>query len=104
MFFRLLRGAISILLIAASILVAAPMAGLGLMGLVGRSADTSRSENIRIGLVFLWAAALIWALTLAWYVALNRQSIRWQFGVRTLLIATTLLAVLLGLAVWATSK
>jgi hypothetical protein len=87
-----MRFAISIVLIAASLFVAAPLAMLGLMFLVGRMADVSINEKIQRGLAFLGTATLIWAMMLTWFAVLNRGTIRLHFTLRTLLIAMTLVA------------
>ena len=49
-----------------------------------------------VGWAATGAAILIWAVTLGWFGRMNYRSARWRFTTRTLLIATTLVAVVLA--------
>jgi hypothetical protein len=51
-----------------------------------------------LGLVVVAAVVLVWASSAFVFAWAGRR--RWRFTLRTLLIATTLVAVVLGLIVW----
>jgi hypothetical protein len=92
---RWLRIAVSAVFVAASL--------LGLMclpfayaGFTGRLADVSRRENVDFGLQCLSITILCWISSGTWYWLCNHPV---RFSLRTLLIATTLIAVVLGLVV-----
>jgi hypothetical protein len=83
-------------LCAAASCLAIPAAIMGLVGLGGGLADSSAAENAVAGLQLLGFAVLVWTASFLWLAWCDGRLQRWRFSVRTLLVALTAVAVLMG--------
>jgi hypothetical protein len=101
MVLRLLRHIISVALTLAIAFVAVPLSVMGAIALGAGLVDADSRKDALMGLQLLGIAALFWGLLLGWFVLCGLLPIQWRFSLRTLLIATTFVAVVLGLVVWA---
>ena len=89
-----LRIAATVTLLLMSVVLAPLLVAFGLLGMAGRLSDTSPWADTFAGVQLLGMAAVIWSVLFAWYASLHLQ--RWRFSLRALLIATALVAVVLG--------
>jgi hypothetical protein len=100
MFLRILREVITTAFDFARVLTI-PLVLVGVAFLSGViRLDISRRDDIKFGLQFLGTAAAVWGAGFLWFAFCHREDISWRFSLRTLLIATTLVAVAVGLIVY----
>jgi hypothetical protein len=97
---RLLRNIVSVVLTLTIAFVAVPLSVAGAIALGGGLVDTTDRKDVLFGLGLLGIAALFWGALIAWFVFCGRLPMRWRFSLRTLLLITTLVALVLGLAVY----
>jgi hypothetical protein len=93
---RFLKSASVVVGLLASVFLGIPLAGFGLTGLAGRLADADYATNFYGGLQLLGTAAGIWIAFFAcwlWWMELLPK----RFGLRSLLLATSVVAVFAGL-------
>jgi hypothetical protein len=93
----MLKIIITQLLLVVSVVIGVPCAFFGCFGLAGRLVDISHSEKVRIGLQLVAIAIFVWGATGVWIWWSSRHDFSRRFSMRSLMIAVTAIACVMGL-------